>query len=205
MLSFNTTTSASNFQSASSRYSTSSSSANNGSKLFPEHFYPSGLSPRQSEAVERLRPNPVSRERTIPIQIEKSSSSQNQKPSEDVVPTLKITSPKQSIVPNFVSEQRGLQPQHASQAPSNYRQFVAAPKSPRGYGDYPEITGRPTAQAPVQIPIQTVAPARAPSPQTSRPTQETIIPTIVSSHPVYYYDNQEQPIQYNRGFCAFFF
>ncbi|CAP31702.1 Protein CBR-UNC-87 [Caenorhabditis briggsae] len=183
MLSFNTTTSASNFQSASSRYSTSSSQ--NGSKLFPGHFYPSGLSPRQSEAVERLRPNP--RERTIPIQIEKSSLA-NQK-SEDVVPTVQITSPKQSIVPNFVSEQRGLQHQQqpAPQAPSNYRQFVAAPKSPRGYGDYPEITGRP--QAAVQVPIQI---NRAPSPQ------EKVIPTIVSPHPVYYYDNQEQPIQHIR-------
>ncbi|EGT60398.1 hypothetical protein CAEBREN_01116 [Caenorhabditis brenneri] len=185
MLSFNTTTSASNFQSASSRYSTSStkSSSTNGSKLFPEHFYPSGLSPRQSEAVERLRPNnQSSRERTIPIQIQ-------QKP-EDSLPTVKITSPKPSIVPSFVSEHRGLQPQQqpASQAPSNYRQFVAAPKSPSGYGNYPEITGR--SQSPQAVP-RTQAPV-APA------QQETIIPTIVSPHPVYYYDNQEQPIQQNR-------
>lgn len=165
-------------------------------KLFPEHFYPSGLSPRQSEALERLRPNTASRERNIPIQFTGKNPTTNSALEEyKPVPHVQVTSPKSSIVPNFVSEQRGLQPQPTSQAPTNYRQFVAAPRSPRGYGDYPEMTGKASAAGdsePVQIPIKTQTPI------TQARAQETKIPTIVSPHPVYYYDNQEQPIQQIR-------
>ncbi|CAB3408930.1 unnamed protein product [Caenorhabditis bovis] len=141
MLSFNTTTSSSQFSASSTKYSVRAAptTSPNSTMMFPSHYYAMNaakrgdiggeLSPRQSDVVERLRP-------------------------ERIVPISSVQPP--SIVPTFISEQRAANNGAPSSTAANYRQFVAAPPSPKPFGNYPELTGA----SPVQIVIN-----QQPSPQ----------------------------------------
>lgn len=108
-------------------------SPNGGAASFPDHYYPQkslpGLSPRQAEALGRHGPH---RARTTD--------------SESYIVSTPGTTPKQSLVPDFPSEHRD-----AQKARDAYANLVAAPVSPRPYGDYDELKRRPTAAYEVPI------------------------------------------------------
>ncbi|CAD6194722.1 unnamed protein product [Caenorhabditis auriculariae] len=151
MLSY--TASSTNFASSSSKYAIRSPSSSSPHQPFPQHFYPA---PFSADETSKLSLSPRQAE----------AIERQRQPRQHHIPIIRADD-----VPLENAETKAA-------VPNSYRDFVAAPRSPRGFGDYPELTGQPTRQ-PAAVPIHVES-------------ANQNLPSVVSPHPVYVYE-EEQP------------